>query len=263
MKKIFLLLTVGIWVSITTVAQTTLQNDKLRRSFAGGGLFLAPHGYQYPDISFDGLISLSNNPGLIGEHLSKHNPTRGEYSLVMTGATLGAYARWFPRHTRFRGAQELRVGVGLVIGREGIVEYYWDDPTGNPEDYSYRQGRSFVDYCYMENELQLSASYLFHARPEKRFQLYGGPGTNVSTGFNTLLFVLSTSEQNLEMSEIRAKNSLYTKFFGHGGMSYRFGRYVALTLETQVGAGWQWLSGGETNFLNNYYSVIGGLQFQF
>jgi len=245
------------------MAQTTLPNDKLRRTFSGVGVFLSPHGYQYPNISFDGLMSLSNNSGLIGEHLKQHNPQQGQYSLTMTGATLGAYARWFPRHTRFRGTQELRVGVGVVIGREGVVEYYWDEPAVNQEGYSHHSGRSYVNYCYMENELQLSASYLFHARPEKRFQLYGGPGASLSTGFNTLLFIISTSEQNLEMNEVSAKNSLYTNFFGHGGISYRFGRHIALNVEAQVGAGWQWLSGGETNFLNNYHSIIGGLQYQF
>lgn len=250
-------------MSVITVAQTSLQNDKLRRSFAGVGVFLAPHGYQYPDISFDGLMSLSNNPSLIGEHLKQHNPKQGEYSMIMSGATLGAYARWFPRHTRFRGTQELRVGVGMVLGREGIIEYYWDDPAGNPEEYSYREGSSYVDYCYMENELQFSVSYLFHARPEKRFQLYGGPGVDVSAGFNTLLFVIGTSEPDLEMSEISARNAFYTKLFGHGGLSYRVGEHAAISLETQVGAGWQRLSGGETNFLRNYHSVLLGLQYQF
>jgi hypothetical protein len=111
--------------------------------------------------------------------------------------------------------------------------------------------------------LQLSASYLFHARPEKPFQVYGGLGAILGTGFNTLLIVISTSEQDLERDEFSAKNSVYTKFFGRGGMSYRFGSHIGFNLETQLGFCGQWLSRGGINFLSNFHSVIGGLQFQF
>ena len=235
---------------------------KLRRwQVANIGVHISPYGYNFPNLTLQGLTSLSTRPGQIGSHLEGFDRA-AQYSTDVVGTYLGGYVSLNPRSRRLGAMntrQELRLGFAYAPGREAMIDY----ERYSPDRGSY--ARDYITYCLIESELLVSASYLFKTTwgPRQRMQLFAGPGGQLSSTYDNVLFVLSSSVPNLESNELRAKASQYVKAYLHAGFDYEFVRNVAFTLDWQRGLGGQVVHGGPNNFIGNFWSTNIGFQYQF
>ena len=235
---------------------------KLRRwQVANVGVHISPYGYNFPNMTLQGLTSLSERPGAIGNRLEGFDQA-ARYGTDVVGSYLGAYVSLNPRSRRLGAMntrQELRLGVAYAPSREAMIDY----ERYLPDRGSYV--REYITYCLIENELLVSASYLFKTTwgPRQRMQLFAGPGGQLSSTYDNLLFVIGGNVNNLESSPLAAKASQYVKAYVHAGFDYEFARNVAFTLDWQRGMGAQFVHGGPNNLIGNFWSTNIGFQYQF
>ncbi|MGB3777033.1 MAG: hypothetical protein WA960_01640 [Tunicatimonas sp.] len=236
--------------------------EKLRRwRVANVGVHVSPYGYNFPNMTLQGLTSLSVRPGDIGHQLEGFHQTEG-YGTHVLGTYLGAYVSLNPRSRRLGAMntrQELRLGVAYAPNREAMIEY--DRTLPDRDGYV----REYITYCLIESELLVSASYLFKTTwgPYERMQLFAGPGGQLSSTYDNLLFVIGGNVANLESGNLAAKASQYLKGYVHAGFDYEFVRNVAFTMDWQRGMGVQFVHGGPNNLIGSFWSTNVGLQYQF
>lgn len=235
---------------------------KLRRwQMANIGVQISPYGYNFPNMTLQGLTSLSVRPGMIGGQLEGFDQA-AQYDTDVTGTYLGGYLSLNPRSRRLGAMntrQELRLGFAYAPSREAMIDY----ERYSPDRDSY--ARDYITYCLIESELVVSASYLFKTTwgPRQRMQLFAGPGAQLSSTYNNVLFVVSSNMRNLENNPLAARVSQYAKAYAHFGFDYAFVRNVAFTLDWQRGMGAQFVHGGPNNLIGNFWSANIGLQYQF
>ena len=235
---------------------------KLRRwRVANVGVHISPYSYNFPNMTLQGLTSLSVRPGAIGGQLQGFDRA-AQYSTDVFGEYLGGYVSLNPRSRRLGAMntrQELRLGFAYAPSREAMVDY----ERYSPDRDSY--ARDYITYCLIESELVVSASYLFKTTwgPRQRMQLFAGPGGQLSTTYDNLLFVVSSNLNSLENNPLAAKASQYVKAYVHAGFDYEFVRNVAFTLDWQRGLGAQVVHGGPNNFIGNFWATNIGFQYQF
>ena len=259
MKKLTLAVLLGGCLLSAVYAQSPTLDHSSKKTkrwqVANVGVHLSPYAYNFPDITLAGLTSLSQRPGALGNQLLGFEQAE-RIGADVIGSYLGAYVALNPRSRRKAGIntqQELRIGFAYAPQREAMV------------DYRHASAHQHVTYCLVESELVVSATYLFKTTwgSEERIQLYGGPGGQVSSTFDNLLFIVSSNVEGLERNELEAKASQYAKGYLQGGFSYQFVPHVAFTLEGQQGIGVQLVHGAENNLIGNFRSVNAGLQYQF
>ena len=235
---------------------------KLRRwQVANVGVHISPYGYNFPNMTLQGLTSLSERPGAIGNRLEGFEQA-ARYGTDVMGTYLGAYVSLNPRSRRLGAMntrQELRLGFAYAPSREAMIDY----ERYSPDRDSY--ARDYITYCLIESELLVSASYLFKTTwgPRQRMQLFAGPGGQLSSTYDNLLFVVGGNVDNLEGNPLAAKASQYLKAYLHAGFDYEFVRNVAFTLDWQRGLGAQFVHGGPNNLIGNFWSTNIGFQYQF
>lgn len=132
--------------------------EKLRRwRVANVGVHVSPYSYNFPNMTLQGLTSLSVRPGEIGHQLEGFRQAEG-YGAHVLGTYLGAYVSLNPRSRRLGAMntrQELRLGVAYAPEREAMIDYERTLPDRGGYVHEY------ITYCLIESELLVSASYLF------------------------------------------------------------------------------------------------------
>ena len=219
------------------------------------GVTIGSFGDMYDNMTEEGMLSMAN--GLPNGSINSTAFSKVDNQVMIEGGSLGAYISLNPRNRTQDGYnlnQELRLGINANIEREAMIEF--SDPSYN----------SLV-YCLIENEINLSASYLFSRTFGRRFGVYGGLGMNVGSTFdNVFLLINNTNEDDTSWeagtTEVEAKSSYYTRGFLHLGLAYHM-RRISLSLDVKSGMGMQFVDGAQNNYIKD--SCVGqlGVQYNF
>lgn len=234
---------------------TDLVSKKWRVNAVGIGV--GDFGDTYQNMSVEGMKSMAID--LPSQNMNLTGLRQDQNTVMISGANLGAYISLSPRNSTkdgYRTGQELRIGLNANIDREAMIQY---------SDFNYDNS---VIYCLIENEVNISASYLFSGTLWNRLGFFGGAGMNLGSTFNNSFLLIedrSDSNGNFESTTttVDAKSSYYTRGFIHAGIMYHTLGRISFSLETQSGVGMQIVDGAKNNYLSDSCSGRIGLQYRF
>lgn len=212
---------------------------------------------------------------VVSPELINYQMDKGEVSFVghnpVESATMGISFSLYPVDPdtkMLNERKEMRFSLFLAE-REGLISYY--------ENFNTPLGSVYNDftYCIMQTELAAGMSFLFHNSPDKSVDAYIGMGGQLgATVYNDMLMMVYTQE--FVDNEIRSTNNdfiidghfnVYQRFMGIAGVTFpllNVGVFrTGLNLETQLGSGINWVSGGSANWLPATGSILAGLRFSF
>lgn len=158
---------------------------------------------------------------------------------------------------------ELRLGAGATVWKEAVVDY----SSGSNN----RLSSSEVMYCFVENELNVSAELIWRTSGN-RFTAYGGLGSNMSASISNTLFLFeyyqysgmpgnstfTPFDEESGMKEWKGKNVMYARAYVPLGASIKLFSHAELTVEQRLGFGAAGvLDGSQANVLFNASTNFG------
>ena len=223
------------------------------------GLNIGSFTDHYQSMTVEGMKSMAIDLPNVPVDLNGLNMMGDESSVVIEGASLGAYISLNPRNRTRDGHnlnQELRIGFSTNIDREAMIQF---------SDNNYENS---VIYCLIESEVMLSAQYLFSGQFGRRFGFYGGAGMNVGSTFNNLFLLIEDGRDSngfweSSTTEVAAKSSYYTRGFLSAGLMYHTLGRVSLSLDIQSGVGLQVVNGAKNNYISDICAGQLGVQYRF
>jgi hypothetical protein len=161
---------------------------------------------------------------------------------------------------------ELRLGVGATIWKEAVVDFQDEDNYASVSD---------LMYCFVENEVNVSAELLWR-KSAYRFSAYAGVGANAAASLSNTLYLFryveysgrpgnstftETTSDGIE--EWRGKNVVYARAYAPLGLSIKLFKHMELTFEQRLGIGAASVTdGSQANILFNATTNF-GLRYNF
>ena len=115
-------------------------------------------------------------------------------------------------------------------------------------------------FCFVENDVKLSAGLIFRVGEDTKFSMYSGLGANISSSFGNELLVFEnhTVETGVvndftSIDNIGSQNSYTGKSIAYGrlylpiGVSVKLLRHLEANAELKVGQGVEQVIGGSAN----------------
>lgn len=240
-------------VDVRPLLETENPNPAAKRwRFSSIGIGIGPYHDALSGINTAQLLNRVNTAAAFNQFDFEGYTAEADRA-VLAGGNVGLFAE-FHLPTKKKGGwylgQTLRVGLSANMERELMVHYYTGEPNAGWTPQS-----SWLGYCLIENELQLSATYLFSVE-RGILSLYGGPGANLGGTFNNLL-ILFTDQAPAGRAESETGSSAYARAFATMGLGFRLLPRLSIFGEFSPGLGFHFAQNSGTLFSRTMAGQVG------